>query len=133
MPNTTQAALGYVILYVETLDRAMQLYTEVFGFRERRREGPYGELETGTTTLALVERSFIAEHLLGSCPPPGQGACEIGIVVPRERVQATFDRAVEAGCGPVRSPAEQPWGQLVSYVRDPDGHLLEICSPVGSG
>lgn len=130
MPKDS-VALGYVILYVKELDAAMKLYTSVFGFRERLRMGPYGELETGSTTLALSERGFIAEHLLGTCPPPGQGACEVGIVVPRERVSAYFDKAIAAGCSAVKAPVEQPWGQLVSYVRDPDGHLLEICSPVG--
>jgi hypothetical protein len=25
----------------------------------------------------------------------------------------------------------KPWGQVVSYVRCPDGTLVEICSPVG--
>lgn len=26
-------------------------------------------------------------------------------------------------------PERQPWGQTVSYVRDPDGFLVELCTP----
>jgi hypothetical protein len=28
-------------------------------------------------------------------------------------------------------PTVKPWGQTVSYVRDLDGFLVEICSPMG--
>ena len=75
-------------------------------------------------------RSFVEEHLTGKLPPPGQGSSELGIVVARDEVKARFDRAIAAGATAVKEPEEQPWGQLASYVRDPDGHLLEICSPV---
>jgi len=30
------------------------------------------------------------------------------------------------------SPRVKPWGQVVSYVRCPDGALVELCSPVGA-
>jgi hypothetical protein len=28
-------------------------------------------------------------------------------------------------------PVHKPWGQVVSYVRCPDGVLVELCTPVG--
>nr|WP_309659712.1 MULTISPECIES: VOC family protein [unclassified Sphingomonas] len=44
--------------------------------------------------------------------------------------QAAYERAVGAGANRVAPPAEKPWGQIVAYVRDIDGCLIEICSPV---
>jgi hypothetical protein len=29
-------------------------------------------------------------------------------------------------------PLSKPWGQIVPYVRCPDGTLVEICSPVAT-
>jgi hypothetical protein len=29
----------------------------------------------------------------------------------------------------VSPPEKKPWGQTVSYVRDDDGVLVEICTP----
>ncbi|POA14248.1 glyoxalase, partial [Pseudomonas sp. FW300-N1A1] len=29
------------------------------------------------------------------------------------------------------APVTKPWGQVVSYVRCPDGTLVELCSPIG--
>ena len=28
-------------------------------------------------------------------------------------------------------PKKKPWGQMVSYVRDLNGVIVELCSPVG--
>ncbi len=126
----SEPKLGYVILYVEDLDRALGFYTRVLGFNEKARHPGYAELLTGETILGLVERSFVADHFLGQLPPPGQGSSEIAVVVEREEVDGLYRRAVEAGATALKPPADQPWGQRVSYVRDPDGHLVEICSPV---
>jgi lactoylglutathione lyase len=123
--------LGYVILWCEDVDGALRFYTDVLGFREKARHGDYVELDTGPTTLALVARAFVRDQLHLEVPPPGPGSAEIGVVVERDAVAATFARAVAGGATGVQPPHEQPWGQVVSYVRDPEGHLLEICSPVG--
>ena len=123
--------LGYVILWCENLEVAVRFYTNTLGFAEKMRQGDYVELDTGPTTLSLVARRFVRDELHLEVPPLGPENAEIAVVVAREVVTATFDRAVAAGATSIQPPHEQPWGQLVSYLRDPDGHLLEICSPVG--
>ena len=44
---------------------------------------------------------------------------------------AAFARAVAAGATPLKEPVTKPWGQTVAYVRDLDGFLVELCSPIG--
>ena len=46
-------------------------------------------------------------------------------------VAAAHARAVAAGATEILSPEPKPWGQVVSYVRCPDGTLVELCSPMG--
>jgi uncharacterized glyoxalase superfamily protein PhnB len=41
------------------------------------------------------------------------------------------DRAVAAGAALVTPPAQKPWGQTVAHVRDLNGVLIEICTPMG--
>lgn len=123
--------LGYVILWCENLEVAIEFYTQILGFSQKARHGDYVELGTGATTLGLVARQFVRDGLHLEVPPLGPENLELGIVVPRDDVTSTFERAVAAGAKSIQPPHEQPWGQLVSYIRDPDGHLLEICSPVG--
>ena len=47
-----------------------------------------------------------------------------------EDVRAAYERAVEGGAEPVTEPRTTPWGQQVAYVRDRDGNLIELASPI---
>jgi uncharacterized glyoxalase superfamily protein PhnB len=42
--------------------------------------------------------------------------------------QAAWDRAVAAGAAPLSPPHVKPWNQIVGYVRDLNGCLVELCS-----
>ena len=73
--------------------------------------------------VALTDVPFEAAALDKAAPP-----VEIGFVT--DAVEADFDRAMSAGAVVVKRPDRKPWGQLVGYVRDNNGFLVEICSPV---
>ncbi|NDA20887.1 MAG: VOC family protein, partial [Betaproteobacteria bacterium] len=47
-------------------------------------------------------------------------------------VQKAFQNSLKFGATLIKEPVQKPWGQLVAYVRCPDGTLVEICSPVSS-
>jgi lactoylglutathione lyase len=125
----SKTTLRYVILYVDDVDRAVAFYSKVFGFKPGMRQGPYAELATGKVTLALSERGFVTKELGLKPGPKGAGSSEIGMVVSEEEVPLVYQAALDAKATSVVAPKKQPWGQLVSYVRDLDGHLIEICSP----
>lgn len=126
--------LGYTILYVASVADTLAFYGLAFGFECGlvTETGEYGELRTGGTTLAFATNSFakgltnvpFEAAALDKAAPP----VEIGFVT--DEVEADFDRAVSAGAVIVKRPARKPWGQLVGYVRDNNGFLVEICSPV---
>ena len=46
------------------------------------------------------------------------------------RLPPEVKRAVKAGATAVSEPAAKPWGQTVAYLRDKDGHLVELCTPL---
>jgi lactoylglutathione lyase len=126
---------GYTILYVADVAASLDLYERAFGQRRRflHESGQYAELETGATTLAFAATELAASNLPGVLRPR-----EVGAPVPAfevcfvaDDVQVAFDRAVGQGAAPVSPPQTKPWGQDVAYVRDADGHLVEIASPAG--
>lgn len=45
-------------------------------------------------------------------------------------VKALYQRAIQAGATQIKKPQQKPWGQIVSYVRDLNGFLGEICTAV---
>ena len=114
-------APDYMILIVEDLDRALHFYTGVLGLRLGHCSGDYAQLDTGATRLALYTRSAMAKTLGISLDAP---AFEIGFKV--ADVDAAFSELVARGALPAVPPTDRFWGQRTAYVRDPDGHLVEL-------
>jgi uncharacterized glyoxalase superfamily protein PhnB len=54
------------------------------------------------------------------------------IVLVTADVQAAHQRALAAGADELAAPQARPWGQVVFYLRCPDGLLVELCSPMGA-
>lgn len=46
-------------------------------------------------------------------------------------VEKAYKKAINEGAIPLVPPKEKPWGQTVAYVRDPNGILIELASPMG--
>jgi lactoylglutathione lyase len=124
-------ALGYCVLHVADVAAALEFYERAFGLRRRMIEdGIYAELETGETVLAFSERRYAESYACRtvaaerSGPPPS-----IEVALFTDDVARLHERALAAGAEHVRSAETKPWGQVVSFVRDPDGYLVQLCSP----
>jgi len=82
-----------------------------------------------------------ADHALGHANFPGGHVAahssekplgmEIALVTPD--VPAAHEQALRHGATELAAPAARPWGQTVSYVRCPDGTLVELCTPILAG
>ena len=120
---------GYTILYVRDVVASVEFYERAFGLERRllHESGQYAELETGATALAFAAHDLAAESVrdLAHKEPAGFEVCLVD-----EEVEAAYKRALEAGAETVSEPQEKPWGQHTAYVRDPDGALIEIASPM---
>jgi catechol 2,3-dioxygenase-like lactoylglutathione lyase family enzyme len=125
--------LGYTILYVKDVPRSVAFYEDAFGLSRRfvHEAGMYAEMDTGATTLAFAANGlaksnlacgFQENHL--SNPPAG-----FEIAFTTDDVQVAYDRALDAGATAVSPPATKPWGQIVAFVRDKDGIVVELCTP----
>lgn len=125
---------GYTILYVEDVEATLEFYERAFGLERRMLDDAkcYGELETGGTRLAFAARKFVSGLIpvpLGeSAPSLAAPPIELGMVT--DDVAASFQCALAAGAVDVKRPEQKPWEQVVGYVRDLNGFLVEICSPM---
>lgn len=126
--------LGYVILHVPDVAAAVAFYERAFGLARRfvHDSGQYAEMETGSTALAFASHALAEAN--GVPPgPAGRNVLPFGteIVLVTDDVQAAFRRALGAGASAAVEPTARPWGQVVGYVRDPNGILVELCTPIG--
>ena len=129
--------LGYVLIYVDDVDAALEFYQEAFGFEirlkfEENNLVDYGELETGGAILGfashkLAETNLNVPYQKSSLDdlPFGQ---EVAFVT--NDVSTAFQKAIHAGAIAIAEPIEKPWGQTVAYLRAKEGTLIELCSPM---
>ncbi|KDN54535.1 VOC family protein [Flavobacterium seoulense] len=125
---------AYTILYVQNVTKTVDFYEKAFGFTRKfiAPGNDYAELLVGETTLSFaavalaktnLKNGFIESNLEDK--PFG---IEIGFTT--DNVIETIATAEKAGALIVENPKTKPWGQTVAYLRDPDGFLIEICTPM---
>lgn len=136
MKSEASVSLGYVILFVPDVAASLAFYEKAFALKRRFFHDDagkaYGELETGATRLSFVSLTLGRESVGGEVIAPTRTGPPLGaeIALTTPQVKEVYDRAVKAGATPLSEPKTKPWGQVVAYVRDNAGHLVEICSPL---
>ncbi len=121
----------YTILYVENVEKTLAFYARAFGLKRGmlHESGDYGELDTGRTRLAFSSLRLMAQ--LGKTPAsPVAERPTFEIALETKDVTGGFARAIGAGAQPVQEPADMAWGQTTAYIRDINGFLVELCTPV---
>jgi predicted enzyme related to lactoylglutathione lyase len=124
---------GYTIIYVPNVANALNFYQKAFGFEISflHESQTYGELATGTTTLAFAAeemREFNGIETLNNRLE--NTSCGIEIAFVTNNIENSFKKALDAGAILVKKPTQKPWGQIVAYVKDINGVLIELCTPV---
>jgi len=126
--------LGYTILYVSDVTKSIEFYEVAFGFQRKfiTPENDYGELMTGETTISFVSLDLANSNLKNGFIASKQADKPFGIelALVTDNVQKIIDKAIELGAIVTEQPIQKPWGQTVGYIRDIDGFLLEICTPM---
>ncbi len=125
---------GYTIVYVASVVKTLQFYKDAFGFDTRflHDSEQYGELSTGETVLAFASHEVGNMNLAEGYQKTDRNALPLGIELAfvTDDVSAAYAKALSAGAISIAAPCQKPWGQIVAYVRDMDGTLVELCSPM---
>lgn len=125
--------LGYVILYVADVETTINFYQQAFhlklSFFHDSKE--YAELDTGNTKLAFVAEKLAESNGVkfteNNLQKPAAGF-EIALVC--DDVAQAYEVACQAGALAIVEPRQKPWGKTVAFVRDINGILVELCTPI---
>ena len=102
--------------------RAADFYCATFGFELAYRWPPEGhELEYAFLRLPPlgigIAREPIADEPFQLC-------------IYTDDVDAAAEALRAAGAEEVEPPTDQPWGERLTFFRDPDGNLLHVAMPL---
>jgi lactoylglutathione lyase len=125
---------AYTILYVQDVTKAVEFYESAFGLTRKfvTPENDYGELLAGETTLSFASTVLANSNLTAGFTESSLATKPFGIEIgfTTDNVEKTVSTAINAGATMVENPKTKPWGQVVAYLRDLDGFLIEICTPM---
>jgi catechol 2,3-dioxygenase-like lactoylglutathione lyase family enzyme len=127
--------LGYTIVYVPDVAASIQFFERAFGLKRKflHESGTYGELDTGETTLSFAAHELGDSNFSGGHVHAHSSAQPLGMEIAfvTTDVANAHKSAIACGARELSAPVVKPWGQTVSYVRAPDGCLVELCTPMG--
>jgi len=121
------ATLDHVMMRVEDLDESLEWYTTHFDYEEKGRWeadtftnvflGPEGMHDDG----ALLELTYNHD---GRSYEMGDAWGHIAVRVPEDGLQEAYDELMDGGVDDYRDP--ESCGNRYAFVKDPDGHEIEI-------
>ena len=111
---------------------AIAFYGKAFGAKEKfrmpRPDGRIGhaEIQIGDSTIMMADEApemdcFSAEHFGGS---------PVGLMIYTEDCDAVHAQAISAGAKSLFEPADKPYGDRMSGVRDPFGYQWWIATHI---
>lgn len=125
---------AYTILYVEDVEKTIEFYEKAFGFQKKfiTSEVDYGELISGETTIAFASNELGQSNFKKGFKKlePDEKPNGIEMAFTTENIEDDFNKAINAGAIEYEPIIEKPWGQKVGYLRDINGFLIEVCTPI---
>jgi lactoylglutathione lyase len=120
--------LGYVILFVQDLERSVAFYRDVIGVPFRLEGDGYVEFATQGARFGLYDRSRLEELTGQGTEPPRAPGGEVVFLV--EDVDAEAARLRAAGATILTGPVDRAWGHRTLHVEDPDGFVVELAEEI---
>ena len=125
---------AFPIVYCEDLPRTLAFYRDQLGFRltfssPEAGEPGFAALQLGDgAELALADAADqAAAHLHGKqVRPAGGQAFELCIYA--DDVDAAVEALRAGGVRVLAEPCDQPWGDRIAYVEDPEGNPVMLCA-----
>ena len=107
------SSLRRIVVSVAHLHSALGFYRDVLGL--------HGESNAG---LARLTTGIDDWELLLHGRPSAPSDASVGLAFAVPDLDATCRSWTDRGGVVVDQPADQPWGERMAVVRDPDGHLV---------
>ena len=130
-PNDRQIAPH---LIVRDGEAAIAFYRQAFGAVELYRSpmpagaGIHAQLRIGSSTVLISTESLLHEPDLRVRAPETLGGSSTILELYVDDVDATYQRALDAGATPTLPPADQFFGDRYGQIRDPFGHIWALAT-----
>src|SRR6185312_9694375 len=131
--NTTpQLNLAATRIFTDDVDALLAFYERVTGVAAHRTHPLFGEIATPSGTLAIASTQTVGLLGAGSAEAAANRSVCLDFLV--DDVDADHARlaaiVAEFETAFVNEPTTMPWGNRSLLLRDPDGNLINVFTPV---
>lgn len=127
-PSPDPATLVSIRLITDDVARLAAFYERVTGGQVEWSTPDFAELRTAAGTLALGSTRTVALLGAGAARPADDRTAIVEFLV--DDVDAEYDRIRQVPTEFVHAPTTMPWGNRSLVLRDPDGTLVNLFTPV---
>ncbi|MCD4687308.1 MAG: VOC family protein [Anaerolineae bacterium] len=119
------------VVFVKDLAAARRFYEELL---EMQVEADFGANVGYVGGLAIWEVGSAYQMIHGRTAEdvPALGRDNLELFFETDDLDAAWERLHAAGVTVIKPVREQPWGQRVLHIADPDGHVVEIAEPMAA-
>jgi catechol 2,3-dioxygenase-like lactoylglutathione lyase family enzyme len=117
-------------IITDDVDASAAFYERLTGVTAVRPTAQFAEIRTPSATLAIGHTATVALFGPGSARPADNHTAIIEFIV--DDVDAEHVRLQADGVPVVQEPTTMPWGNRSLLLRDPDGTLVNLFTPVSA-
>jgi len=130
--TTTQLSFAATRIFTDDVDALIAFYERVTGVAAHRIHPLFGEIATASGTLAIASTQTVGLLGAGSAEAAANRSVCLDFLV--DDVDADHARlaaiVTEFSTSFVNEPTTMPWGNRSLLLRDPDGNLINVFTPV---
>ena len=106
-------------------------YQHLTGAEPATQNDDFVEVACGAMTLAICSERSVERFNAGAA----SGAANRSVIIEFkvDAVDVVRERVADLVSEWVQEPTDQPWGNRSMLLRDPDGNLINIFSPIAKG
>ena len=126
---------AFPILYSANLPRAIHFYRDLLGMSETFRFPNAGDpafvtLTLGSASIGIGTYDPVEGLEARNLRPPIEGR-GFELCIYADDVDAAIEHLRASGVRVLIEPVDQPWGERLAYVEDPDGNAVMVTAPLG--
>lgn len=122
--------MRFVSIRIVTADvkRLVDFYQRVTGLEARGYTDDFAEVRTARATIAIAHERTMALFAAGAARPSANQS--VIVELRADDVDAVHQRVGDWAGEIVQAPTTMPWGNRSLLLRDPDGNLVNLFTPV---